>query len=96
MDEVQESTPALQGKYKGYANLKPYQFKPGQSGNPTGKRVYPLRNGLATIKEFSDNEMKRFSVEPDSRNLFAHQSLNSAVYVSTETQAEQEAQESET
>lgn len=34
---MEEQTTGEQGKNKGWDNIKPYQYKKGQSGNPSGR-----------------------------------------------------------
>ena len=56
MEEVQ--IPEVQRKYKGYDNLKPHQFKPGQSGNPGGKP-----KGTVSLKEFAKRYIQELNDE---------------------------------
>ncbi len=51
-----ESNTAEQRKKRDYAELKPYQFKRGQSGNPSGKP-----KGTISLKKFAQGYIQDLS-----------------------------------
>lgn len=59
MEESQEEiSTTKQGKIRDYAELKPWQFKPGQSGNPSGKP-----KGTVSLKEFAKRYIQELTDE---------------------------------
>lgn len=51
--DIDEEPTAEQRKNKGWDNIKPYQFKPGQSGNPSGRP-----KGTVSLKEYAKKYLR--------------------------------------
>lgn len=51
MEETTQEQGNISGREKGYANLLPYQYKKGQSGNPSGRP-----KGIS-LKEYARNKL---------------------------------------
>lgn len=60
MDDSIEDTEdaAVQFKSRNYDHLKPWQFKPGQSGNPAGKKP-----GTISLKEYAKKYLRDLTDE---------------------------------
>lgn len=53
-DEIEDTEePALQYKSRDFSHLKPWQFKPGQSGNPAGKKP-----GTVSLKTYAQKYLQ--------------------------------------
>lgn len=56
--EDEENNATEQGKKRDYAELRPYQFKRGQSGNPSGKP-----KGTISLKKFAQSYIQNLTEE---------------------------------
>ncbi len=56
--EEDDNNTAEQGKKRDYAELRPYQFKRGQSGNPSGKP-----KGTVSLKKFAQSYIQDLTEE---------------------------------
>lgn len=57
MDDEENKT-GLQSKSSRTEHLKPWQFKPGQSGNPSGKK-----EGTVSLKTYAKNMLQEMNEE---------------------------------